>query len=413
MATNFLFSFLIGLGLIFLIDIYCFKALTLLVKKMSTFIRTLSFIVYWSISAIFLFGILTVLIFPPTTQDALGYGKFMIVLSFLYLFYLPKTVFVFFHLLDDITSLIVFVIKRLNNKNEHSRKLLLSKFGVLVALFVMGAVIYGMIWGKFNYQVKQVEVKSNRIPLAFDGYRIALFSDFHAGSMEQHKEKVKVGFELLASQKPDVIFFAGDMVNHFSDELKGWNSVFYILNAPDGKFAVLGNHDYGDYIEWPDSLQKEVDRQKLIAYQDSFGFKVLKNEHVTIKRGGDSIYVAGVENFGMPPFKRYGNLSKALDGIDTSKCVLLLSHEPKHWDEEIKQNQSVVLTVSGHTHAMQMGIDWHGILWSPAQYVFKRWYGLYSESGSYLYVNRGFGYLAFPGRVGMSPEITIITLKHN
>lgn len=411
MATNFLFYFMFVLIVVFLVDMYCFKAITLFTKKMKLFYRTSFYITHWAISAIFLFGLLMVLVFPPTSQNSDGYGKFMMVLSLIYLVYLPRIIFALFHFIDDIIYSIVFITKKIKGNEITSRKLLISKIGLLASTLLLAVVIHGMIWGKFDYQVNAIEIRSNKIPIAFDGYKIALFSDFHAGSVEHQKDKVKLGFQKITNEKPNIILFSGDIVNHFSSELNGWNSVFQELQAPDGKVSILGNHDYGDYIEWPDSIEKQKDRQDMVAFQDSFGFKLLRNEHLVIHHNNDSLYIAGVENYGMPPFKRYGDLNKALMGIDTNACVILLSHEPKHWDEQVKFNPSVLLTLSGHTHAMQFGIDRNGFLWSPAQYFFKRWYGLYCESGSYLYVNRGFGFLAFPGRVGMRPEITIFTLK--
>ena len=272
-------------------------------------------------------------------------------------------------------------------------------------------LIYAVKWGKYRYQLKEVVILSEDVPSEFDGFKIVQFSDVHAGSFDDIS-KVKKGIDLINKQAPDLVLFTGDMVNNAAAEIEPFIKVFGQIQASHGKFSVLGNHDYGDYVRWQSVNDKAHNLQQLIQNQKEMGFQMMRNETTQIRRNEQSINLLGVENWGKPPFQQYGDLEKVCRDIDSTDFTILMSHDPSHWDEQVKQHpKKVNLTLSGHTHGMQLGIEWLGIKWSPVKYRYRKWAGMYSENNIHLYVNRGFGFLGWPGRLGIWPEVTLITLK--
>ncbi|MBL30027.1 MAG: phosphoesterase [Flavobacteriaceae bacterium] len=292
------------------------------------------------------------------------------------------------------------------------RRKFLSQLTLILASIPFGALIYGMYRGKYNYKVMSYEIEFDDLPDSFDGFNITHFSDLHCGSFDNY-EKVKYGIELINKQKSDVIMFTGDIVNNISNELDPWKDLFSKLKAEYGVYSVLGNHDYGDYVQWNNDNEKLKNFENLKKIQHEMGFKLLLNENDLIKKNNDSIAVVGVENWGAGGFKKAGDLKKASMGLSNSNFKILLSHDPSHWRSKVTSSDDYFqLTLSGHTHGMQFGIDIPGwIKWSPIKWRYPEFAGLYRKAKQYLYVNRGFGYLAYPGRVGMWPEITVITLK--
>ncbi len=292
------------------------------------------------------------------------------------------------------------------------RRKFLSQLTLILASIPFGALIYGMYRGKYNYKVMSYEIEFDDLPDSFDGFTITHFSDLHCGSFDNY-EKVKYGIELINKQKSDVIMFTGDIVNNISNELDPWKELFSKLKAEYGVYSVLGNHDYGDYVQWNNDNEKLKNFENLKKIQHEMGFKLLLNENDLIKKNNDSIAVVGVENWGAGGFKKAGDLKKASMGLSNSNFKILLSHDPSHWRSKVTSSDDYFqLTLSGHTHGMQFGIDIPGwIKWSPIKWRYPEFAGLYRKAKQYLYVNRGFGYLAYPGRVGMWPEITVITLK--
>ena len=252
----------------------------------------------------------------------------------------------------------------------------------------------------------------DNLPKAFDGYRITQISDIHCGSFDNY-EKIRYGVDLINSQKSDVILFTGDLVNNLANEVHNWKSLFATLQAPDGVFSIMGNHDYGDYSSWETPEAKQQNLEHLFQLQKQMGWQLLLNEHCYLERDGEKIALIGVENWGHGRFSKYGDLNKAMEGVNTEDFKILMSHDPTHWQEVVlPENKDIQLTLSGHPHGMQCGIEIPGWLkWSPSQYIYKYWGGMYEEGGKYLNVNRGFGYHAFPGRLGVWPEITVIELK--
>jgi uncharacterized protein len=281
----------------------------------------------------------------------------------------------------------------------------------LGAIPVLGT-FWGITWGKYHFLVSRIDLYPDELPDEFDGLKIAHFTDFHAGSFD-HPAEVKRGFEMLQAEQPDIIVFTGDAVNNRAEEFRPYVSMWKELHAPLGKYSILGNHDYGDYMPWKNEMEREENLNLLRLFHAKSGFHLLENEAVNLSRNEASISLLGVENWGKPPFPQYGNLEHTLAQVSESSTFrILLSHDPDHWEYQVREHQSPIqLTLSGHTHGAQFGVDIPGWKWSPVKYRYKRWLGLYEENHRYLYVNRGFGFLGFPGRVGMRPEIAVITLK--
>ena len=316
-----------------------------------------------------------------------------------------------FFLVETLVRLFCAPFRTKKEKVIPSRRRFVSLIGMGVAAIPFAGMIYGMLWGRYNYRVVKHTLYFDDLPEAFDGYRVVHISDIHSGSFD-NAEKVQYGIDMINAQQGDVIFFTGDLVNNKAEEMRPWIAHFKQLHAKDGVYSVLGNHDYGDYVQWdsPDEKAKNLEALKQIHQQ--LGFCLLNNESVFLSRGQQRIAVVGVENWGQG-FVKKGNLKQALSQVDKKDFKILLSHDPTHWQYEVLKDPNFIhLTLSGHTHGMQFGIEIPGVIkWSPAGWRYKYWGGVYKEKDRYINVNRGFGYLAFPGRVGMPPEITVIELK--
>ncbi|SQA76582.1 Uncharacterized metallophosphoesterase Cj0846 [Capnocytophaga sputigena] len=316
-------------------------------------------------------------------------------------------------LLEDITRLIKAIFRKPTNAPRiPSRRKFVSTLGWGLAAIPFASILYSIFKGKYNYKVWKYTLYFDNLPKAFDGYRITQISDIHCGSFDNY-EKIRYGVELINSQKSDVILFTGDLVNNLANEVHNWKSLFATLQAPDGVFSIMGNHDYGDYSSWETPEAKQQNLEHLFQLQKQMGWQLLLNKHCYLERNGEKIALIGVENWGHGRFSKYGDLNKAMEGVNTEDFKILMSHDPTHWQEVVlPENKDIQLTLSGHTHGMQCGIEIPGWLkWSPSQYIYKYWGGMYEEDGKYLNVNRGFGYHAFPGRLGVWPEITVIELK--
>jgi predicted MPP superfamily phosphohydrolase len=259
--------------------------------------------------------------------------------------------------------------------------------------------------------VRRVTVKLPNLPLAFDGLRIGQLSDIHSGSF-WNKTAVKGGVEMMLAEKPDMIFFTGDLVNNESSEIREYFEIFNKLKAPMGVFSVTGNHDYGDYYNWESTEAKRENFKTLVQAHRDMGYDILMNENRIIEQSGEKIAILGIENWGAGRWTKYGQIANAHAGTEEASVKLLLSHDPSHWDAQVRPNyKDIDIAFAGHTHGFQFGIEIPGFKWSPSQYVYKQWAGLYKEDNQYLYVNRGFGYLGYPGRIGMPPELTVVELK--
>ena len=299
-------------------------------------------------------------------------------------------------------------------KNFHipSRRKFISQIALGLAAIPFSSLLYGMYKGKYDFRVLKYTLHFEDLPDAFDGYKITQISDIHSGSFD-NREKIAYAVNLVNEQKSDSIFFTGDMVNNKASEMLPWKSLFGKLEAKDGVYSVLGNHDYGDYVEWNTQNEKHQNLEELKQIQKEIGFDLLLNDSRFIEKNGERIALIGVENWGRGPFKKAGDLKKATKNINKDDFKILMSHDPSHWEDEVISDEyKYHLTLSGHTHGMQFGIEIPGwIKWSPIKWRYKYWAGIYKEKGQYINVNRGFGYLGYPGRVGIWPEITVIELK--
>lgn len=337
-------------------------------------------------------------------------------LGFLLSFMAANLIATFFMLSEDIVRLLVAAYERITTPSNSftlpSRRKFISQLALGIAAIPFASLIYGMYQGKYNYKVLKYTLHFDDLPDSFDGYRITQISDIHSGSFD-NKKKIEYAIDLINEQESDTVLFTGDLVNNMAVEMEPWVGAFGRIKAKDGIYSVLGNHDYGDYVNWESGSAKKANLEAVKKTHQTMGWNLLLNEHRFIEKSGQKIALVGVENWGIGGFKKAGDLNKASAGLSDKDFKVLLSHDPSHWQEKVKNDpKNYQLTLSGHTHGMQFGIEIPGwFRWSPVQYRYQNWAGVYEEFGRYINVNRGFGYLAYPGRVGIWPEITVIELR--
>jgi len=392
--------------LVVFLEIYTFQAFKTISK--SKLVR----FSYIAISvAVYAYFLITILTYDRSKGQT---PEFQMAVGILLTFSIPKLIIVFILFGEDMYRLVLKLFSAISSSETQSlvgRRKFVSQIALGLAAIPFASFIYGIIQGKYNYKVIKYQLSFDDLPAAFDGYTITQISDIHSGSFT-NKEKIQYGVGLINEQKSDLMLFTGDIVNNKADEMDNWIDVFNQLEAKEGKFAILGNHDYGDYMDW-NSPQDKIDNfQKVKEIHKKIGFDLLLDEHRYLEKDGQKIALVGVENWGKG-FNQAGDLQRASSKIKKEDFKILMSHDPSHWQEKVKMDDfNYHLTLSGHTHGLQMGIEIPGFLkWSPSQFVYKQWAGLYQEFGRYINVNRGFGYHAFPGRVGIWPEITVIELK--
>ena len=400
MKTN----FIILLAVFFIIEIYVYQA----IRNITTnnYIR----IGYW-VFTLLAYGIILywILTFNRASRD---HQQIQLMVSAMMIFVLPKLLSVIFLLIGDFTRFVEFGFKYFTAKENYfpERRKFISTTALAAAGIFSALAIDGIIFGKYRHTVRKVKLRFKNLPENFKGYKIVQISDVHSGSFF-NPQKSQKAIDLINEQDADVVLFTGDMVNNYADEFKPFIPLFKSIKAKDGKFSILGNHDYGDYGAWNSREEKAQNIPTLKNYQAEAGFKLLRNENIALEKNGEKIYLLGVENWGIKPFPQYGDLDKALKGVPEDAIKVLMSHDPTHFDEVVKKHKTHVhLTLSGHTHGMQFGLDLKNIKWSPVKFKYKKWADLYESEGKYLYVNRGFGVIAYPGRVGINPEITVIEL---
>lgn len=338
-------------------------------------------------------------------------------LGLLLLLLIPKIILTVFMLLEDVFRIFSGTITHFVGDNDSGsflpdRRKFISQMALVIAAIPFTSLLYGMTKGKYDYRVIRQPLYFTDLPDDFDGFTITQISDVHSGSFD-NPEKIQYAIDLINEQKTDLMLFTGDIVNTHATEMHPWIDIFNkIDNHQYGKFAVLGNHDYGEYVTWPSQAAKDENFEAIKKVYGDIGFDLLLNQNKKIKKGSSEIAIVGVENWGKN-FKQAGDLNKASEGLTNEDFKILMSHDPSHWEYEVKNhNKNFQLTLSGHTHGLQFGIEIPGIIrWSPVQYVYKQWAGLYENLGRYIYVNRGFGFHAYPGRVGIWPEITVFELK--
>jgi len=339
------------------------------------------------------------------------------VLSIFLVFLISKLFFVLVLFIGDIVrffyGIIRYFVKPKNKKPKSffpARRRFVSDIAILVAAVPFTSLFYGMLKGKYDFKLHKQTLYFDDLPEAFDGFTITQISDIHSGSFD-NAEAVQRGIELAKAQKSDLFVFTGDLVNDAAYEIEPYLSHFSQLKAPYGQFSILGNHDYGDYIEWNSDAEKAANLEKLKQHHKTLGYRLLLDENLVLEKGGQKISLIGVQNWGRG-FIQIGDLDKALKGVPEDAFKILLSHDPTHWEEKVRFNPTTIqLTLAGHTHGAQFGVETAGWRWSPVQYRYLDWAGLANEKNRYLYVNRGFGFLAFSGRLGIWPEVTVITLR--
>jgi predicted MPP superfamily phosphohydrolase len=407
-------KFLIGFTI--LVDAYTFIGILDLMKDRHSILNLSLISIFCVVSILFLIYILRIPRFESEKRDPAGLSSIFLFIGVYILFYLPKLVFVGFRLTEDVIWFSSWIISFPVDWIAHVeispvRWNILSIIGLAASVIPFLAILWGLLFGRFHYQVEKTEISFHDLPDSFDGLRIVQLSDIHLGSVFGKHDRVKKAIEIVNSLNPDLVLFTGDLVNNYSEEAHGWENLFKGIKARYGKFSVLGNHDYGDYWEWNSGDERQNNMQMLYKIQHDMGFHLLLNESDILPVNGDRLALIGVENWGLPPFKQYGDLEKSLKEVPASVFKILLSHDPSHWDAEIREKTNIQLTLSGHTHAMQFGFRHGKFKWSPSQYIYKRWMGLYQQNGQALYVNRGMGFIGFPGRIGMRPEIALLVLK--
>lgn len=417
---RFMVRLIIIIAILFAIDLYAFQSVRYVCKGMSaSHIRNV-YMIYWCVSA-FCFGIILMgnIIDWHTWNKAFRTYTFAMV----FIIFFSKLFLDSFLVIDDVIRIIRWIGLKISAlfvnpdpvkatvKTVISRSDFIVRLGLIVGAIPFFSMIYGMLNGAYNYRTRKVKLTFPNLPPSFNGFRIVQISDIHTGSFTR-MEPVKEAIKIVNDLSPDVVFFTGDLVNDKHEEALPFVDMLKEIKARHGVFSIFGNHDYGDYYRWENKVAKAENLEKLKGVHKTLGWDLLLDEHRHIEQNGERITVIGVQNWSSRMgFQRYGSIAKATENISYSRVNILLSHDPSHWHAQItKDYKQIDLTLSGHTHGMQFGVEIPGFKWSPVQYIYKEWADLYPDKNQFLYVNRGLGFLAYPGRVGILPEITVIEL---
>lgn len=401
---------------ILLVDLYVFFGVKFVTQNSSEKTKWITYSAYWLVSALSV----TIIILLPwlMTQPTQIYFRNYAFAIIVGLFF-AKLIASVFLLTDDIRRGLVWLMGKMFSKSGAdfmtdgggiSRSAFLSWMGLSFGTGLFATLLYGFS-NKYNYQLTKIKLAFANLPVAFKGLKIIHISDIHSGSFTDKNAVIK-GVELILAQKPDLVLFTGDLVNDRSSEMEQYMDVFSRITAPMGVYSTLGNHDYGDYVQWPSKEAKQENLENLKKVHTQLGWRLLMNEHVALKKDDDSIALLGIENWSnMGNFPKYGKMQEAYPGSEKYSFKILMSHDPSHWNAEVKiKYPDIDLMLSGHTHGMQFGVENPYLKWSPVQWVYKEWAGLYETDRQKLYVNRGYGFIGYPGRVGILPEITLIEL---
>lgn len=410
--------FLIFTLVILAIDYYTFRGLKKIEINWSLNVKRVLNVIFWTTPLIIFTALLLLYIFREKVNPAYALVYFHYFSGFFLLVYIPKLVFIAFNFIDDIWHLgkvTTSKIKRGKSAGSNGEKITRNQFitraGIVTAGIPFLSLIYGIAWGRFNFIVRKSNIEFKNLPRSFNGFKIVQISDFHLGSFLNHQDKVEEIIQLVNDQNADIILFTGDFVNNVSVEVDEFMQILSRLNTRSGAYAILGNHDYGDYVRWNSQEEKKANLKRLIKLEKKIGFKVMLNSNEKIKIGEEYISLIGVENWGLPPFPQYGDLKKAMKNIDPDSFKILMTHDPTHWDAQVVGQTNIDLTLSGHTHGAQFGVEIPGWRWSPVNLRYKEWGGIYKNGRQVLNVNTGIGFIGFPGRIGIPPEISLITLN--
>jgi uncharacterized protein len=405
---------LVFLGILLLLDFYFFQALKTVTQNNTAKSKNIIYGMYWGITIL---AVISFVLFGLTEQQFFGRKIRTYLFSIVVGLFIAKMVSMLFFLADDIRRLFQYILSDKkttlvgNTDDAITRSTFMSWLGIAVGTGIFGTLLTGFK-NQYHYEVRKIKINFPNLPAAFKGLKIIQISDIHSGSF-MDKKAVMHGVDLIMQEQADLILFTGDLVNNEATEMDDYKDVFNKLNAPMGVFSTLGNHDYGDYVQWPiKGISKEQNLINLQKVHADMGWRLLMNEHVALEKNGEKIALIGIENWSAKArFPKHGKMDKAHAGTETYPFKILMSHDPSHWDAQVKPHYpNVDLMLSGHTHGMQFGVELPGFKWSPVQYMYPQWGGLYEDGNQKLYVNRGFGFLGYPGRVGIMPEITLIEL---
>ncbi len=408
---------IIFIAFMLLLDSYVFQSVKTVSQSASPKTKAIIYGIYWGFTILAVAGFL---LFVYSEQNFLGKKIRTYLFATIIGMFLAKLTALIFFLADDIRRGIQWLAGRLffnntetSNMNDEgiSRSVFLSWLGIAAGTTLFGSLVYGFS-NKYNYHVKKIRLAFDNLPASFKGLKIVHISDIHSGSFLD-KKAVQHGVEKILAQNADIILFTGDLVNDKATEMDNFKDIFSRLKAPMGVYSTLGNHDYGDYVDWPsDGITKEQNLENLKKVHADIGWRLLMNEHVVLERNDEQIALIGIENWSAKArFKKHGRMDLAYPGSEKYPFKILMSHDPSHWRAQVlPKYEDIDLVLSGHTHGMQFGVEIPGFKWSPVQYIYREWAGLYEEKNQKLYVNRGFGFIGYPGRVGILPEITVIEL---
>jgi predicted MPP superfamily phosphohydrolase len=396
--------------LLILFDWYAFQAFRTIAQNWQPLLRQLTYGIYWLIPL----GMVAWMLWSGPDQHLSKHASTLLRTAF-FIVYVSKLLVVGFLFIDDVRRGFNFIQHQFvgGGPVDPSRSRFLAQMGLMVGAVPFVSLLWGVVRNPYRYTVFKETVRIPGLPKALEGLRIVQISDIHTGSFLL-KEPVRDSVEMINAQRPDLVFFTGDLVNSVAREAEPFLDVFDKIQAKYGVYSVLGNHDYGDYAQWEKPADKAANFERLKAIHAQMGWDLLLNEHRQLEINGEKLAVIGVENYSAHPrFPKYGDLAKAYAGTEGAALKLLLSHDPSHWlDQVTARFKDIAITFSGHTHGMQFGVEIPGLIkWSPIKYVYKQWAGLYQQGQQYLYVNRGLGYLGYPGRVGILPEVTVLELK--
>ena len=404
------------LVIMLLLDLYVFQAVKIVSNGASAKTRQVVYIAYWTLSAA---TVILLLLMPYTNYEKWPRAVRTYLFATILGLFFAKIISVVFFLIDDIRRVVQWASGKIFFRNTEaegfgaegiSRSVFLSWLGTGAGSTLFGTLVYGFS-NKYNYQVKHIKLAYDNLPASFKGLKIVHISDIHSGSFTD-KQAVNRGIDKILKENADIILFTGDIVNDRAVEMEHYMDVFSRLKAPMGVYSTLGNHDYGDYVHWESDAAKKANLEDLKKVHAALGWRLLMNEHEVLEKNGEQIALIGIENWGAKArFPKYGRMDLAYPGAAKYPFKILMSHDPSHWDAEVQPKYGDIdLTLAGHTHGMQFGVEIPGFKWSPVEYVYKEWAGLYEAGKQKLYVNRGFGFIGYPGRVGILPEITVIEL---
>lgn len=404
-------------GVFLLLDWYVFQAIRTIADNLPGTTRRTIYTVYWAISLVALVGYI---FYNTGGKSVLSDGWRTFLFGWIFVNYASKFFGSLALVIDDVVRLGQWAYQQFSPNQvptgstqggSISRSEFLAKATVVATVVPALGFSYGIASVAHDYKIHRVKIPIPNLPSALDGIRIAQLSDIHSGSFF-NRTAVMHGVEMVLAEKPDLIFFTGDLVNNRADEVEDYLPVFGKFKAPLGVFSILGNHDYGDYTSWPSREVKQKNLENLKEAHAMMGWNLLLDENKIITIDNSRLAIVGVENWGTGGFAQYGNLDQAYQGAQDADTRILLSHDPSHWDAQVRSDHAdIELTLSGHTHGGQVGVEWGSLRWSPVQYRYKQWAGLYQEGNQQLYVNRGFGYIGYPGRLGIRPEITMLELS--